>query len=94
MSAHNSKKGFIDENGFNLAVPSDYILNQLKKNLDPSDYNNISIDQKISSRTVNSYNDQLKESFEIANNIHLEQSLIIGAIEKNDLKAINEEGRL
>ncbi|MFY7992662.1 MAG: trypsin-like peptidase domain-containing protein [Bacteriovoracaceae bacterium] len=89
--ANSSVKGFVDNNAYNMAVPSSYIVSQLKKNLEQSDYKSLSIDQKIASNTISTYNDQLKENFEISNNIHLEQELIIGAIEKNDLKVINEE---
>lgn len=89
--ANNSLKGFVDDNAHNMAVPSSYIVSQLKKNLEESDYNNLSIDQKISSNIISKYNDQLKESFEIASNIQLDQNLILSAIDKNNLKDIDEE---
>lgn len=89
--ANVSEKGYVDEDAFNMAVPSPYILSQLKKSLPKEVYDNLSIDEEISSDTLRTYRDELEESFEIQKNIQISSSLIIESLLKNKTNLINDE---
>ncbi|GEM_PF-2234363 len=89
--ANVSEKGYVDEDAFNMAVPSPYIISQLKKNLPKEVYDNLSIDEEISSATLSTYRDELEESFEIQKNIQLSHSLLTESLFKNNTSLITEE---
>jgi V8-like Glu-specific endopeptidase len=89
--ANNSRKGYVDDNANNLAVPSPYILSQLKKNISKEHYDSISTDQVIPQKTISDYEGQLEESFEIEKNVKISDSLMLEALKTNSLGKLHAE---
>ncbi len=89
--ANNSEKGYVDDNANNLAVPSDYLITQLKKNLPKEIFNTIKTDNPISSTTLKEYGDQFRITIDISSNLKLNDSLIENSIRSGSTAEIEKD---
>lgn len=89
--ANNSRKGYVDDDANNLAVPSPYILSQLKKNIPSAVYNSILKDQSVSDSVIDEYKDQFQRVVDFTSNIKLDEAMLIKAIKTNSTAEVDKE---
>lgn len=89
--ANNSQKGYVDEAAFNMAVPSPYLLQKLKTNIPKEAFDSISQDQAPSEDIISQYEIELKDSFDLEDDVQLSDDLIIQAMKINSTERISAE---
>lgn len=90
--ANNSQKGYVDEAAFNIAVPSPYLLQKLKcQYFKRKPFDSISQDQAPIEDTITQYETDLRDSFELEDDVQISDDQMIRAMKLNSTTAISSD---